>query len=220
MKTIRMIAAGAFIAVLASVSAFAQGGAANKSAGTQPTQPQNSAPANANVPTSKMAFIDTGAFSDEKEGISKFVSALKSLDREFKPRGDELDQLAKRIQAIQDEINKLANAGTVADPKVIQQKREEGEKLARDYKYKEEEYKATLQKRSGEVLGPIRQDIYTSLVAFAKQRGITTLVDVGTEQPLPFIMIDPNADITKAFIAEYNAKNPGTAASTTTPNRP
>jgi Skp family chaperone for outer membrane proteins len=223
MKIIRMVAASAFVAALLSVSAFAQGGTANKTAATPPTQPQSASAASANVPTSKVALVDTGAFGDEKGGIVKYVNALKSLEREFKPRQDELELLSKKIQAIVDEINKLSSNAQVVDAKAIQLKREEGERLQRELKFKQEEAKAAFQKRYADAIGPLEQDIGKALVAFAKQRGITTLLNIGgQENPLQqiIVMFDPSTDITDAFIADYNAKNPGAAASTTTPTRP
>jgi Skp family chaperone for outer membrane proteins len=124
--------------------------------------------------------------------------------------------MAKRYEVLVEEINKLVNS-PVVDQKTIQAKREEAEKLQRDYKYEEEDYKVVAGRRSNEVLGPIRKEIYDALVVFSNQRGITMLFDVGGENPPPIIFAIPSIDITKAFIVEFNAKNPGTAASTTTP---
>jgi Skp family chaperone for outer membrane proteins len=216
MKIIRLIVAALFVTAIASISAFAQGGA-TKTPATQ-TQPTQTAPANTNVnvPVIKIAFIDSRYFSVEKEGITRYLIAAKNLEREFKPRFDELQQLAAQIQAKQDEIQKLANS-PVVDQKTIQIKQEEGQRMERDFKYKQEEAKALFQRKQRETLGPIEDDISKALMAFAKQRGITALVDLGTEASIPWIMVDPSLDITKAFIAEYNAKNPGTSASTTTP---
>ena len=214
MKIIRLIVAVLFVTAVASISAFAQGGA-TKTPATQ-TPATQTAPATVNVPASKMAIINSAYFGDEKEGIIRYVNELKKLDREFQPRQKELEDMAKRYQALADEIAKLQGVA-VADVKAIQAKQEEAQRLERDYKYKQEEYKAALNKRSADVLGPIQQDIGNALEAFAKQRGITWVIDVGVENPLPIFVIDKNTDITKAFIAEYNTKNPGTSASTTTP---
>lgn len=216
MKFIRLVVATLFVTTILSVSAFAQTGPAAKPPATQPTQtPANT---NVNIPVSKIAFIDTRAFLDEKEGITRYINAARNLDREFKPRYDELQQLATRLQALQDEIQKLANApGGIVDQKTIQAKNDEGARLERDFKYKQEDAKAAFAKREREVLGPIEEDISKALTAFVKQRGITSLVNLGTEASIPWMIVDPNAEITKAFIVEYNQKNPGTSASTTTP---
>ena len=213
MKTIRLIVATLFVVSIASISAFAQGGNA-KTPATQPTQ---STPANVNIPVAKIAFIDTRYFLDEKEGITLYVNAAKSLNREFTPLNEELQQIANRIDALKAEIQKLVDNPQLVDPKTIQAKQEEGLRLERDFKYKKEEAAAKYNKRQREVLGPIEENVSRALEAFVKQRGITSVVNYGVEASIPWIYFDPNADITKAFIAEFNQKNPGTSASTSAP---
>jgi len=46
---------------------------------------------------------------------------------------------------------------------------------------------------------------------FAKARGITVIVD-GSQ--VPVVYAADNIDITRAFIADFNSKNPATAAVT------
>jgi Skp family chaperone for outer membrane proteins len=64
---------------------------------------------------------------------------------------------------------------------------------------------------------PLQQDIGKALEAFAKARGITVIVD-GSQ--VPFVYAADNIDITRAFITEFNTKNPATAAATTAPAQP
>ncbi len=214
MKNIRLIVATIFVVAFASIPAFAQGGTAAK-----PPAITSAPPTTVNVPASKIALVNTSAFADEKEGIARYISAAKTLEREFQPRQTELEGIAKRIDALREEIQKLANL-PVVDQKTIQTKQEEGQRLEREFKFKQEDAKAAFEKRKRDLLGPIEQDIGTALVNFAKQRGVTTLFDVANEAAATlFIFADPGMDITKAFIAEYNTKNPGTSASTT-PGRP
>jgi len=211
MKNIRLIVAAIFVVALASIPAFAQGGTAAKTPATTPA-PANT---NVNIPASKIALVNTSFFADEKEGIARYITAARALEREFQPRQTELEGIAKRIDALREEIQKLANS-PVVDQKTIQAKQEEGARLEREFKFKQEGAKADFEKRKRELLAPIEQDIGTALVNFAKQRGVTTLLDVANEAAAAlFIFADPGMDITKAFIAEYNAKNPGTSASTT-----
>jgi Skp family chaperone for outer membrane proteins len=47
------------------------------------------------------------------------------------------------------------------------------------------------------------------LEAFAKARGISVLIDASR---VPLIYAADNLDITRAFIADYNSKNPSTAS--------
>ena len=208
MRNIRIIAAAIMLAALAVVSTSAQ----TRPAGGAATARPPAAPSNAPVPDTKIAFIDTGAFGDEKACISRYVNAVKSLEREFKPRQDELTNMQTRIKGIADEIGKLSGgASSVVDPKTIQAKTEEGERLQRDLKYKKEQADADFQKRYSDVVGPISQDIGKALDQFATQRGITMILDISKLAPA-VLTVNPAMDVTAAFITEYNGKNPATAS--------
>jgi outer membrane protein len=207
MKNFRLIAAALMLAAMIAVSASAQ----TRPAGTTPARPaapQATTPAsNAPVPDSKIAFIDTGAFGEEKGGITRFVNAMKALEREFKPRQDELNTIQNRIKALADEIGKTQS---VADPKTIQAKQDEGERLQRDLKYKQDQADADFKKRYTDVVGPISTDIGNALTAFANQRGITMILDISKLLPA-VLTVSPAMDVTQAFITEYNSTHPATA---------
>src|SRR4051794_3678642 len=124
MKKIRLIATTALLATISVVSASAQ----------KPAAPQATAPAaaaTAAVPDSKIAYVNTEAFADEKGGIARYVAALKSLEREFQPRNTELTTLNNQIKGIADELQKLQGAQGVVDSKTVQAKQDQGEKLQR-----------------------------------------------------------------------------------------
>jgi Skp family chaperone for outer membrane proteins len=55
----------------------------------------------------------------------------------------------------------------------------------------------------------LQVDIGKALEAFAKARGITVIVD-GSQ--VPMVYADNSIDITKAFISDFNSKNPATAS--------
>lgn len=209
MKRIRLIAAALMLAALLAVSASAQ---------TRPgtASPRPAAPAatsNAPVPDTKMAFIDTGAFGDEKAGITRYVSAVKKVEREFQPRQAELVTLQNRIKAIAEEISKLSGNSVVA-PQTIQAKQDEGERLQRDLKYKKEQADADFTKRYQEEVSPISNDIGKALDQFATARGITMILDISKLAPA-ILTVNPAMDVTAAFIADFNTKNPATASAAT-----
>ena len=56
---------------------------------------------------------------------------------------------------------------------------------------------------------PLQQDIGKALEVFAKARGITVIVD-GSQ--VPVVYAADSIDITRAFIADFNSKNPATAS--------
>jgi Skp family chaperone for outer membrane proteins len=204
MRIFRLFVATMFVAAMAAVPTFAQPKTGAAATPASPPPAQASGP----VPASKIAFVNSQAFADEKVGITRYVNAQKSLDREFQPRYTELQTLAKKVQTLADEIAKTEN---VAAPAEIQRKRDEGERLQRELKYKKDDAEAAYRKRAEEVLGPISADIGTALTAFAKQRGITMTLDI-SKLFEAIMTVDPTMDITGAFVAEYNSKNPATAS--------
>jgi Skp family chaperone for outer membrane proteins len=65
------------------------------------------------------------------------------------------------------------------------------------------------------MLGPVYDDIGKALDAYAKAHGITLILDVTKIQGI--VSAAESLDITKAFITEFNSKNPATASLTPTP---
>ncbi|HKV35595.1 MAG TPA: OmpH family outer membrane protein [Pyrinomonadaceae bacterium] len=161
------------------------------------------------VPDSKMAMIYSDAFMDPKAGIAKFSTLLSTLNREFQPRQTELQGLQTRINTLTKEINDTQN---VADPNAIRTKRDQLEQLNTEFKRKGEDAEAAYGKRRQDIFLPLQQEIGKALEAFAKARGITVIVD-GSQ--VPVVYAADNIDITRAFINEFNSKNPATAAVTT-----
>jgi outer membrane protein len=173
-----------------------------------PAAPAAAAPQTVAVPDSKMAMIYSDAFLDPKNGIARFNSLLNTLNREFEPRRTELQGLQNRINTLAKEIDDTQN---VAAPDSIRQKRDQLAQLNTEFKRKGEDAEAAYTKRRQEIFTPLQQDIGKALEAFAKARGITVIVD-GSQ--VPVVYAADNIDITRAFIAEFNSKNPATASVT------
>jgi Skp family chaperone for outer membrane proteins len=198
-----LIIALAFLAAVAVSPVFAQPKPA------QPTAP----PTSATLPGSKIALINTDEFLDEKQGIARLIAAAKKADTAFEPTRKDLQQLQQRMQQLQDEITKLQQAppGAGVDPRQIQTKSDQLEQLKTEAKRKQEDAEAAYPKRMQEALAPIYLDISKSLDAFGKARGITLLLD--TAKMGAAILIASDAlDITRAFINDFNSKNPATAS--------
>ncbi len=193
-KINRLIIALAFLAAVAVSPVFAQPKPA-----AQPTAP----PTSATLPGSKIALINTDEFLDEKQGIARLIAAAKKADTAFEPTRKDLQQLQQRMQQLQDEITKLQQAppGAGVDPRQIQAKSDQLERLKTDAKRKQEDAEAAYPKRMQEALAPI----------YGKARGITLLLD--TAKMGAAILIASDAlDITRAFINDFNSKNPATAS--------
>ena len=202
MKIARFFAAVALLTTAAfCVSAQQQRPAA-------PANPSATAPQTVAVPDSKMAMIYSDAFLDPKNGIARYNSLLTTLNREFQPRQAELQGMQTRMQTLNKEIE---DTQAVAAPDAIRQKRDQLAQLNTDFKRKGEDAEAAYNKRRQEIFGPLQQDIGKALEAFAKARGITVIVD-GSQ--VPVVYAAEAIDITRAFITEFNSKNPATASVT------
>ena len=203
MKIARFLAAVALLTTVAfSVSAQQQRPPAT------PANPPAGAPQTVAVPDSKMAMIYSDAFLDPKTGIARYNTLLTTLTREFQPRQADLQALQTRIQTLTKEID---DQQAVAAPDAIRQKRDQLAQLNTEFKRKGEDAEAAYAKRRQEIFMPLQTDIGKALEVFAKARGITVIVD-GSQ--VPVIYAADSLDITKAFITEFNTKNPATAAVT------
>ena len=184
---------------------------------TRPT-PAPSAPADTSValPTSKMAVIYTDLFLDPKTGIARFNSVVSKLNGEFQKIKDDINGMQTRAQTLETEIGKLQNApaGTPIDQRSLQSKIDQLDQLKKDIQRKGEDAQAAYNRRRQELFTPVQDEIGKALEAFAKARGITVIIDAAQ---VPLLYAADSMDITRAFIADFNAKNPATAATTTTP---
>jgi Skp family chaperone for outer membrane proteins len=203
MKIDRLIVAAAFVLAVAISPALAQ---------TRPaaptTTPQTGAPAG-NLPQSKIALIYSDAFLDAKTGIGRFNTLITTLNREFQPRQTELQGMQQRIATLTTEVNASQQAATVVDPKSIQTKIDQLETLKKDYQRKGEDAQAAYNRRRQEIFTPLQEDIGKALEAYAKANNIHVIID-GSQVPLVYAA--DALDITRAFINEFNSKNPATAA--------
>ena len=213
MKIFRATAAVAFVAAICVGSVRAQ----QPRPGTT-TPPPGPAPT-VNVPDSKIALVNSDEFNDEKTGIVRVVNAMKKVDGEFTAKRKELQDLQAQIEKATADLNKAA---AMQDPKVTQQQQDKIDQMKKDYQRKGEDGTAAFNKRLQEVAGPIWDDIGKALEAYAQAHGITLLVDVPKlvsvdpqgHQQFPLLYFAPSIDITRAFINDYNTKNPATASLT------
>ncbi len=199
MKRFTLLAVSFVFAAVFAVSTFAQAGA---------------------VPAaSKIGWLDTGAFGDEKEGVTKYIAGLKALDGEMKFRVTELQTIQTKLKTISDDLAKMqANPNVPVDQKAAQAKQDEGQGLQRTFDFKKKEYDAAVEKRSGEILGPISADISKAIQDFAKLKGYAVVLDINAlAQANAILALDTSANITKEFIVYYNAR-PATTATTAKPN--
>jgi len=199
MKTFRLIAASLFFAAIFAVSTFAQV-----------------------TGTGKVGLINTLAFDNDKAGINKYVTAMNSLEAEFKKDGDDLTALATRIQTLEKELQTIQGQLNSAAPVNKDQlqasynaKADEYGKLGREFKFKQDDAKARFERRRQVVMGPILADIYKAMQDFAKQKGYSVILDGAKLEEAGVLLAigDDKIDATKDFILFYNAR-PATTAVT------
>ena len=202
MKAIRTTLFAAAFAAAAALTATAQ----------TPARPAAPAPApstGAAIAEGKFAIIDTEAFGDQKDGIKRLVAAFQTVEREFKPRRDELQTLRTRYDALVKQAN---DTKSVADQKSLATLADQAETLKNDIERKQQDGQRALEKRVGELTGPIFEDVGKALQAFAASRGITLVFDV-SKTGNAMMVVNNAVDITDAFIADYNQRNPASTAS-------
>ena len=204
-----------FCLLLASAAApaFAQVRPTPTPTPARPAVPQTPPGTVVPVPESRIALIDTSLFADEKAGIFRFVDAVKALEPEFRARNQELTNLQNRITALAEEIKKLRQAP--GNERLIQAKIEEGTRLRQDFDTRKQRLDEDASKRYEDVTAPISEQIGKAMDEFARQRGITMTLDFSKLLPALLTAV-PAVDVTQAFIADFNRKNPRTA----TPPRP
>lgn len=184
MKFLPVLVLSFFSLIVFGGSAAAQGGAAQ-------TSP-------------KIAVVDTSAFNSL---IVEFRQQIETLQREFTPSSEALQKLGIEIQGEEDALTRLADS---LAPEVRQKRIEDLEKKKIDFKRKQEDYKEAVEKRAGIVLGPLQDKIGKALEAYAKERGIAILLDMGTAAKAGgLIYIAPGMDVTEDFANKYNTSNPG-----------
>jgi Skp family chaperone for outer membrane proteins len=195
------------LAALFVCAAFAQG----QTAPARPTQTPATQTTAVAVPTSRIAVIYSGDFQDPKAGILKFNALVARLNGEFQKSQDDLNATAQRLKALQAEITTLQGIATTL-PSLLQTKIEQFNQQKRDYTRRGEDTQAAYQKRREELFGPLQDDVGKALDAYAKARGITMIFDGSI---MPLVYAADGLDITRAFIIDYNSKNPVTPPAAT-----
>ncbi len=157
----------------------------------------------------KIVVIDTTVFFNEKLGITKIVSASKTLANELAPKRNAVQQLVARIDALNKELASFqanASKGIPVDEKKVQTKVDGLERLKREGKYQEDEFNAMAQKRQNEIVGPVYSEVLKTLGEYVKSKDYGLLFDASKDQSGMLIYASEKYDITKEFINYYNTR--------------
>lgn len=161
----------------------------------------------------KYGFVNTLNFGDEKGGITKLVNANKQVDAEFAARIKELQDGNTKLQTIARELENMQKLPQQQfNQTAYANKAEEGERLQRELNYKKQDLERDVPKRREAVVGPVNNDVGKALDEFALKNGFTALFDIAKLADGGMLLtLAASADVTKDFIAFYNAR-PATAA--------
>ena len=201
MKVLRIIFAAMAVATFAILAHTQTRPAGNPAA---PTRPAAAAPAN-------IAIIDSSAFSDEKAGIARVMSAMKTIEAKFQPLRTELRGMRDRLTTMRADIEKKRS---IQDARMTAQQTEEADRLEIQIKRKAEDAQASYQKESLASLDPLQKDIGTALIAYSQAKGISLVIDVNR---VPVVYAAASLDITRDFIADYNRTHPVTGGAAPRP---
>lgn len=154
---------------------------------------------NAEAEGYRIAIVYTADFLDPKTGIARVAVALESLNREFAGRQSALQDM-KRLRALESEI---AVIRATASPATVMDKERElnqlrGDRLAADTEQ-------AFERRRQEILAPVYARIQQSLGDYGRGHNVQIIIDGST---VPVVYAADAVNITRAFIREFNAKNP------------
>jgi Skp family chaperone for outer membrane proteins len=154
----------------------------------------------AQIAPAKVGVVNTAAFSNTNGGITRFVNAIRTLDGEFLARRNDITQSIARLEELQ-----KVPAGL--SPAQVNDRRDQAQTLQIQITRKQEDARVAYAKRYSQLTDPIQKNVLDSLTAFAKARGIDVLLDI-SKFPDGLLLVNPGADITTAFIRDFNSKNP------------
>jgi len=179
----------------------------------QTTSPPVAAP---QAVPAKIAIIDTDVFSDSKTGVKKLLNAFSQVEARLKPLRDEIVAMQTRYNTLATEIQNAQKANTRVDPAKVDQ----AQQLESDIKRKQEDGQKAYERYSKQIVEPVNIEIGKAVEAFSRAKGYDVVLDeakfAGT-----MIVLNRGLDITNAFIADYNGKNPSAIATApATPVRP
>jgi Skp family chaperone for outer membrane proteins len=155
----------------------------------------------------KVAIIDADAFPDPKAGVKKLLNALTQVDNGLGKIRNDLVTKNNRLQA----LAQKANAGTIT-----QAEADEANSLKVEIQRGQEDGQKQQELLTRQYVGPVLNELSTALQAYVKQRGFDMVLDVSKMQN-SVMLVNQSLDITDAFIADFNAKNPGTATAPVKP---
>lgn len=153
----------------------------------------------------KSGLINTAAFYDEKAGIVKLMSAEKQVDAEFAKDIKDLRDGTARLQILVSELEKTQV--TAANQAALMAKKSDAESLQRTLEFNKKNIEAKMNKRRQDLITPITFDIGKAISEFGKKNNYGSIYDASKlAETGVLLFVGDSSDITKEFIAFYNAR--------------
>lgn len=187
-----------------------------------PAPPQSAAPASpapAAAPTqpapppapeafpAKIALI---AFEQAVEATNEFQQAATELQKKYEPKKTEIDQLGQEIDALKKQVDATPSTLTTAERNDKLKTIDSKQKL---YQSHVDDASAAFESDIRDAGNKVAQKVSLIMQTYAKVNGYTIVLDVGGQNSqVMWAAQSPNADITEAVIAAYNASTPGITA--------
>jgi outer membrane protein len=187
------------VAILATISAWAQTGAAAPAAAPAVQAPSGPV---ATGSGSKLGTINIEqAVIGTNEGQRDFEALRKKLEpkqNELKGQNDELEALQKQLQTQQDKLNEDARATLV---KQIETKKKSFDRAVQDAQ-------EDAQNQQKEIFQRILQKMAPVIVKHAQEGGFAMVMDTSNPWPQsPLLWYGEQGDITKAVVDLYNTQS-------------
>jgi outer membrane protein len=218
----------ALVAGLLPVTGIAQAAPAvprqTAPAATAPAQQPASAPQGpaAVAPSPYPAKIALVAFEQAVYATNEGQRSAEEIRKKYQPQKDKMDALAADIDSLKKQLQAapatLSDAERASRLKAIDTK---DKQYQRDADEAQTSYQTDLQ----EALGKVAQKVNVVMLQYVEKNGYTMLLNVGSQQSqVMWTAANPNADITEAVVAAYNASSgvaaPPPAAPSATRPRP
>ena len=188
------IALPALMALLLTSAAWAQGGAAAPAAG-------------------KVAVIN---IQSAITGTSEGKQAAAELQSQFTPRQNELDNLRKQIDDLQ---NRLRNGATTLSDEEKARLQRQGESLTRVFQRKQQEMQDDANDAQREVVDRIGRKMLEVIDKYSKENGYSVVFDISA-QNTPVVYAANQNDITQDIVRLFDQAYPVKAAATPRPAAP
>ncbi|HEX9199798.1 MAG TPA: OmpH family outer membrane protein [Acidobacteriaceae bacterium] len=161
------------------------------------------------APTPYAAKIALVAFEQAVYATNEGQRSVEELRKKYQPQKEKMDALAADIDSLKKQLQSapatLSDAERAARLKTIDTKDKQYQRDADDA---QNSYNTDLQ----EALGKIAQKVNAVMLSYVEKNGYTMLLNVGSQQSqVMWTATNPNADITEAVVAAYNASSGVTA---------